>query len=136
MMNETKTLFEKVEDNQLFAEIIIEVIDKKHQRYEREHGELECERVPLANIHFGIVRALNGDFYGIGDFDGNTGGPRLQTIAKRQGKPNENLLLTAERMLDLFCVIGEIEEQYEGTYKLSKGGVLYKHLTQKLASTT
>ena len=42
--------------------------------------------------------------------------------------------VTAQQMLDLFCAIGEIE-QYEGMYKLSKGGVLHKHLTQKLAST-
>ena len=49
---------------------------------------------------------------------------------------NENLLITAQGMLDLFCVIGEIEGQDEGTYRLSKGGVLHKHLTPKLASTT
>ena len=90
----------------------------------------------MAKIHFGIVRALNRDFYGIGDFDSNTGGPRLQTIAKMQGKPNENLLITAQRMLDLFCDIGEIEVQDEGTYKLSEGGVLHKHLTQNIMSTT
>ena len=53
---------------------------------------------------------------------------------KCKENPNENLLITAQRMLDLFCAIGEIE-QYEGIYKLSKGGVLHKHLTQKLART-
>ncbi|MDE0636593.1 MAG: SUMF1/EgtB/PvdO family nonheme iron enzyme [Candidatus Poribacteria bacterium] len=135
-MNETTTpiLFEGAKDKQLFAEIIIEVIKSKHRRFDREHKESGYERVPLANIHFEIVHALNGDFYGIGDFESNTGGPRLQTIAKIQGKPNENLLITAQRMLDLFCAIGEIE-QYEGIYKLSKGGVLHKYLTPKLAST-
>ena len=39
-------------------------------------------------------------------------------------------------MLDLFCVIDEIEGQDERTYKLSKGGFLHKHLTPKLAGTT
>ena len=134
-MNETTTLFERAEDKQLFAQIIIEIIEKNHQKYEREHRESGCERVPLANIHFGIVRTGTGDFAGIGDFYGNIGVPCLQQIAKMQGKPNENLLITAQRMLDLFCVIGEIERQDEETYKLSKDGVLHKHLTQKLAST-
>ena len=89
MMNETTTpiLFEGAKDQQLFAEIIIDVIESKHRRFDREHKELGRERVPLAKMHFGIVRALNGGFHGIGDFDGNTGVPRLQTIAKMQGKP-------------------------------------------------
>ena len=85
MMNETTTLFERAEDRQLFAQIIIEIIEKKHQKYEREHRESGCERVPLANIHFGIVRTGTGDFAGIGDFYGNIGVPCLQQIAKMQG---------------------------------------------------
>ena len=135
-MNETTTplLFQGAKEKQLFAKIIIDVIESKHRRFEREHKKLGRERVPLANIHFRIERALNGDFYGIGDFDGSTGGPCLQEIAKMQGKPNENLLITAQRMLDVFCSIGEIESS-QGAYKLTKHGLLHKHLTEKRVST-
>ena len=73
---------------------------------------------------------------GIGDTNGNTGVPCLQEIAKIQGKPNENLLITAQRMLDLFCSIGEIERGAAETYTLSKSGALYEHLTQELGTTT
>ena len=137
MMNETTTLFERVKDKQLFAEIIIDVIESKHRRYERQHRESGCKRVPLAKIHFRIVYAMNGDFYGIGDQDGSTGGPCLQTIAKMQGKPNENLLITAQRMLDLFEQADEIKKDAEDSvdYKLHKDGLIYKHLTEKLEST-
>ena len=129
----TTTLFEGAEDKQLFAEIIIDVIESKHRKYEREHRESGRERVPLANIHFGIVSDSKGNFAGIGDHDGNTGGPCLQTIAKMQGNPNENLLITAQHMLDLFCTIREIE-RVENVYKLSTSGALYKHLTQELGA--
>ena len=131
-MNATVTLFEGAEDKQLFAEVIIEIIEKRHQKYEREHRESGCERVPLTNIHFGIVRT------GIGDFDGNTGVPCLQEIAKIQGRPDENWKITAQRMLELFCRKGEIIEQCvdnRKVYKLSKDGLLYEHLAGKLAST-
>ena len=137
-MDATATLFEKAEDKQLFAETIIEIIEKQHQEYEREHKESGYERVPLANIHFEIVRTGTRDFAGIGNFYGNTGVPCLQEIAKMQGKPNENLLITAQRMLDLFCCEGEIIElciDNRKVYKLSKDGLLYKHLAGKLAST-
>ena len=105
--------------------------------YERQHRESGCKRVPLANIHFRIVHAMNGDFYGIGDQHGSTGGPCLQTIAEMQGKPNGNLLITAQRMLDLFEQIGEIKKDAEDSvyYKLHKDGLIYKHLTGKLEST-
>ena len=116
----------ELRNKQLFSEIIIEVVEKKYQTYEREHWESGCERVPLANIHFGIVST------GIGDFNGSTGIPELQEIAKIQGKPGEEWQETAQCMLRLFCTIGEIEKYAENVYKLSTNGALYKHLTQKL----
>ena len=129
-------LFEGDKVKRLFADIIIDVIKSEHEKYEREHRELGSERVPLANIHFGIVRDGRGNFAGIGDPNGNTGVPCLQEIAKIQGKPNENLLTTAQRMLDLFCSVGEIERGVAETYTLSKSGTLYEHLTQELGTTT
>ena len=137
MMNETTTLFENSYDKQLFAEIIIGVIESKHRRYECEHRESRSKRVPLADIHFRIVHALNGGFYGIGDDENNIGGPDLQEIAKMQGNPNEYLLLTAQRMLDLFQQIGEIIKTTEDSivYKLHKDGLIYKYLAETLEST-
>ena len=131
-MHVTATVFEGNEEKQLFARIIIDVIESKHRSYEREREESGCERVLLENMHFGIVRT------GIGDFYGNTGIPELQEIAKIQGKPLEKWQVTAQRMLELFCHKGEIIEQCvdnRKVYKLSKGGLLYKHLTEKLAIT-
>lgn len=122
-MNATTTLFEGAEDKQLFAEILIDFIEGKRRQYEREHRESGRERVPLEDIHFGIVRT------GIGDFNGNAGIPELQEIAKIQGNPGEEWQETAQRMLDLFCTIGEIK-CIGNVYKLSIDGVLYKHLTQ------
>ncbi len=133
-MNAIGTPFEGAKDKQLFAEIIINVIESKHLKYEREHEELGYERVLLENIRFGIVPTGTGEFAGIGDFHGNTGVPCLQEIAKMQGRPNENLLITAQRMLDLFCTIGEIEKDTERLYRLSTGGALYMQLTQKLGA--
>lgn len=135
-MNKT-TPFEGAEDNRLFAKIITNVIEIKHREYERQHRELGRKRVPLANIHFGIVLTRIGDFAGIGDFYGNTGVPCLQEIAKIQGKPDENLLITAQRMLDLFEQIGEIEKKYINdcvVYNLHKDGLIYKDLADKLES--
>ena len=134
-MSDTTTLFNEAKDKRLFAKIIIEFIEKQHQEYEREHKESGCERVPLANIHFGIVCALNRSFSGIGNPNRHIGVPRLQEIAKWQGKANENLLITAQRMLDLFCTIGEIEKYAENVYRLGTDRALYKHLTEKLEGT-
>ena len=131
MMNKTPTLFESAEDQQLFAEILIDYIEKKHHFYERE-------RVPLANIHFKIIDNGIGDFIGIGDFNSHTGIPHLQEIAKMQGNPDEGLLTTAQRMLDLFQQLGEIEKSIiddQVFYKLRKEGRIYKHLADKLECT-
>ena len=128
-------MFEGNQAEQLFADIIIDVVKSKYQKYEREHRELGNERVPLENIHFWIVRTLTRGFDGIGDFHGNTGIPELSEIAKIQKKPNENLLITAQHMLDHFCSLGEIEKTPTERYKLSTGGTLYQYLTQELASS-
>ena len=130
-MNAT-TVFEG--NDNLFAEIITNVIESIHRSYERQHRESGCKRVSLENIHFGIVPNITGGFYGIGNFDINGGGPELQEIAKKQGQFDEDLLITAERMLDRFYCMGEIEKTSENTYKLSTSGTLYKDLTQKIAS--
>ena len=119
-MCDTTTLFDD-EDKQLFAEIIIDFIENQHQE--------------LAKIHFRIIRLGNGSFSGIGNFNSHTGIHRLQVIAKMQGKPNEDLLRIAQRMLDLFCTIGEIEKYAENLYGLSPDGALYKHLAEKLERT-
>ena len=134
-MCETTNLFDDAEDKRLFAELIIDFIENQHQEYERQHRESGCERVPLANIHFGIVRNANGSFSGIGTPNRNAGVPCLQEIAKIQGNPNEDLLITAQRMLDVFCCIGEIESS-KGVYKLTKHGRLHKDLTGKLYGNT
>ena len=118
----------ELRNKELFSEIIIEIIEKKHQKYEREHREAGGERVPLANIHFGIVST------GIGDSNGSTGIPELQEIAKIQGKPGEEWQETAQGMLRLFCTIGEIEKYTENVYRLSTDGALYKHLRGKLGA--
>lgn len=139
MMNETTmTLSDLSEDKQLFTEIIIEFIEKQHQTYERERTESGCKYVPLEDISFGIIVPT-----GIGNQDRSTGIPELQEISKIQGKPEEEWKVTAKRMLDLFCTIGEIyvylsKEEYEGDidiYRLSKEGRIYKHLADKLEST-
>ena len=129
-MNETaQTLSDLPEDRQLFAEIIIEFIENEY----RESGD---DRVLLEDISFKIVDNGKGDFIGIGNFDRNTGIPRLQEIAEIQGDPDENLLITAQRMLDLFEQIGFIcvylSPEKHGVptniYRLSKEGLIYNEL--------
>jgi hypothetical protein len=136
-MNEatTTTMSDWSKDEQEFAEVIIDVVKNKHAKHERKYQEGKYECVPLVNIHFGIVRTLTKGFAGIGDSDSNTGVSCLQEIAKIQGKPNENLLTTAQRMLDLFENIGEIKKYSEGIYRLHEDGLIYQHLAEKLAST-
>ena len=129
-MNETaQTLSDLSEDKQLFAEIIIEFIENEY----RESGD---DRVQRANISFTIVDNGKGAFIGIGNPDRNTGIPRLQEIAEIQGEPDENLLITAQRMLDLFKQSGEIcvylSKEEHGVpidiYRLSKEGLIYNEL--------
>lgn len=120
-MNST-TVFEKT--RKLFDEIIISLIEGKYRRP-------ECRGIPLGNIHFCITRT------GIGYADDPTSGtgiPNLQQIAKIQGTPGEKWQTTAQRMLDLFCDIGEIEKVSDKIYKLNTGGTLYRDLRKEIAS--
>ena len=52
-----------------------------------------------------------------------------------QGKPNENPLIIAQRMLDLFENIGEVKKYSEGIYRLREDGRLYQHLAETLPRT-
>ena len=136
-MNAT-TVFE--ETDKMFAEIITNVIESIHQSYECDHKEKGYDRVSLENIHFGIVKRVKSVynrkevFLGIGHSECNAGIPQLQQIAKKQGHPDEDLLITAQRMLDRFCCMCEIEKTSENIYKLSTSGDLYKDLIQEIAS--
>ena len=114
------------EDKQLFAKVIINIIESKHK---------EAQDLQLANITFGIkgYDAIDG-FKNIERFKNNIGIPNLKEIAKIQGTPGEDWKITAQRMLDLFCSICEIKE-YVDVYRLREEGLLYKHLTEKLVST-
>ena len=130
-MNETTTRSDWTEQEHLFADVIINIVESKHKKYEREHSELGYQRVPLADIHFGIKGAEHIEL-----FMNNIGIPHLQEIAKIQGNPDEEWKVTAQRMLDLFYRKGEIEADIERTYRLSKNGSLYKHLTEKWQLTS
>ena len=124
-MNESTitSLSDLSEDNRCFAEMLIDIIEAKYQGYVERGDTLNLERT---HMPFGIKGVEHREH-----FVNRT--PKLQGIAKRQGKPNENPLITAQRMLDTFCDdIREIEECDDGygnvVYKLRKDGVLYKHV--------
>ena len=126
-MNEatTTTMSDWSKDEQEFTEVIIDVVKNRHAKHEQKYQEGKYEPVLLENIHFGIVRT------GIGDLESSTGIPRLQEIAKIQGRCGEDWPITAQRMLDLFCCKGEIIErcvENKKVYKLSKDGLLYEYL--------
>lgn len=117
-------------ENQYFAEILIDIIDKRCEKYERQHRESGEKRVLLEDISFCIK-----------DFWDHLGVGILQEIAKIQGKPrDENWKITAQRMLDSFYHIGEIyvylskEEHgvHIDTYRLSREGRLYKYLAHTI----
>lgn len=123
-MRDTTTLFDGTKDRQMFAEVLIDIIGMTQKKYEREHKELGAKSVPLADISFGITYLEHLDL-----FESIIGIPRLQEIAKIQGKPSEDWKVTAQRMLDLFCHIGEIKKYGKG-YRFSKDGRIYKHLAE------
>ena len=121
-MNEPiTTLSDLSEDEQTFANVLIRIIEGKYNAYAKNG-----EDVKLADISFGIKRPEDRD-----RFESPIGIPPLQEIAKRQGKSGEKWKVTAQRMLDKFCNIGQIvvyDEDY-GIYRLNKNGFLYKYLT-------
>ena len=120
-MNEatTITFSDWSKGEQEFAEIIIQIIESTHKRYEHEHRELDRSRVPLADIT--ISPKHFEDFLHI-----------MQGI-KRYQEPQQ----TVREMLGAFCQKGEIYLHIPSfeAYRLSKEGLLYKHLAGKLAST-
>lgn len=119
-MHETTitTMSDWTEHEKQFADVLIEIIEGKHQWYEREHKELGATRVPLANIS---IRPKDFENF-----------PHIMQGIKPYQKPES----TAQGMLRLFWEKGELVPAYPlGAYKLSKDGLLYKHLAEKLAST-
>ena len=121
----TRTLCDLPGYEQEFADAIIDVIGKKHAGYDQQYRDGKIsERVPLADIHFWIE-----------DLENNIGIPISQEIAKRQGNPREEWRVTAQRMLDLYCNIGEIIISGSSCYKLNTQGSLYRDLTGGVAST-
>ena len=113
-----QTMSEWSKDQQEFADVIIKIIEGKHRRYEREYREgKESNPVPLADIK--ICPKYFEDF------------PHIMQGIRPFQKPES----TVQEMLDLFCRNGEIKVYFRNIYMLSKDGLLYKHLTEKLAST-
>ena len=121
-MNEIiQTLLDLPEYEQEFAEPIIDIVEKKKRKYDKDYREGKIEYVPLANIGFSIK-----------DFENHI--RILQEIAKRQGKSGEAWQRTAERLLGSYCRIGEIRRM-SGYYKLTEHRTLHKRLADKLEST-
>ena len=116
-MNETTTTRSDLsEHEQLFGDVIIEIVKGKHKGYERDREKLG-EDIPLENIHFGIE-----DFKACPD--------KMRGI-RRDMEPES----TAKWMLWSLCNRNEIKSDNPGRYRLTKHGFLYKRLTEKLAST-
>ena len=108
-MNETTTttMSDWSKDKQEFADVIIDIIKAKHK-----------EGLQLAHIPFGIAdlkHTFIGEMHGIA--------------------PSQEHQVTAKRMLDLFCSIGEVQRHSEGVYRLSKQGRLYRCINEKIART-
>ena len=126
-MHDTTLFPDWSEEKQRFAYVIIDIIKAKHK---------EDQDLQLANITFGIkgLDAIDG-FKNIDRFKNNIGIPNLQEIAEIQGKPDENWPVTAQRMLDLFCSIGEIKEYVDGIYRLRKEGAFIQAFSTKFVRT-
>ena len=113
-----ETMSDWPKDKQEFADVIIKIIESKHRKYEREYREgKESNPVPLADIK--ICPKCFEDF------------PHIMQGIRPFQKPES----TVQEMLDLFCRNGEIKVHFGKIYMLSKDGLLYRHLTEKLAST-
>ena len=118
-MNEpTTTLTEFSDDEDVFAEVICEIITGKYKIYEREHRELQASRVPLEDISIQPKDFEN--FVHI-----------MQGIEPLQ-RPDS----TVRSMLRTFWEKGElISAEGRDAYRLSKTGVLYKDLKEILGIT-
>ena len=114
----TTTLSGWPKDEQEFASAIIDIVKRRHEKYEREYREgKEQKPVLLEHIKFGPK-----------DFENY---PHIMQGIKPYHKPE----LTVREMLSSFCQRGEIKVYVDKIYMLSKDGFLYKRLTEKLAST-
>ena len=126
-MNETTTptLFEGTEDKQMFAEVLIHVVEAQHKN-----------DILLENIPFGVKRSEDIDRFRNKISIGN-----LQKIAKMDGKSRrehedwEILKGIAKQLFDVFERMGEIKKYSEGVYRLRKDGLIYKHLADKLEAS-
>ena len=119
-MNETTTatLSDWSEDEQEFARTLIEIVASKHQKNEREHKELEATSVPLKDITI-----CPKDFENF---------PHIMQGIRPGRKPES----TVREMLRLFWEKDELATtSFRDKYRLSKDRLLYRHLTEKLAST-
>ena len=102
-------------DKQEFAGVIIEIIESKYRKYDREYREgKESNPVPLADIKIGPK--CFEDF------------PHIMQGIRPFQQPNS----TVQEMLDLFCRNGEIKVYFDKIYMLNKDGLLYRHLAEKL----
>ena len=129
-MNEVTTFSDFTKEEELFADVIIEIIVRTHEPNIRNYEKIG-EDIPLENIPFGIKRVEDQD-----RFENHIGIGNLQEIAKIQER-EEKWDVTAQRMLDKFCNIGQIvvyNEAY-GIYRRNKNGFLYKDLAEKLGQT-
>ena len=130
-MNEVTTFSDFTKEEELFADVIIEIVVRTHEHNKRNYEKIG-EDILLENIPFGIKRVEDRD-----RFENRIGIGNLQEIAKIQGDRDEKWDVTAQRMLDKFCNIGQIVVYYEdyGIYRLNKNGFLYEYLTEILGQT-
>lgn len=97
-----------------FAKAIIDIVENKYKKYERDFQKNKIEHVPLVNIHFGIV-----DLKAF---------PQVMRGIKPYQKPES----TIQEMLGPLSSRDEIIYSHGG-YKLTKHRLLHRHLTEKLA---
>ena len=118
-MCETTIMPDGSKAEQEFASVIIDIVKHKYAKHEREYQEGRIQKcVPLADIEISPKH-----------FE------KLPHIMRgiRPGKKPES---TVQEMLRLLWEKGELAETFfPNTYRLSKTGLLYKHLTEKLANT-
>ena len=116
-MNETiATWCDLSKEEQMFADVFIEIVEAKHRKNVRDREKLG-EDIPLENISVGVE-----DFKALPD--------KMRGI-RRDMEPES----TAKSMFWALCNKGEIEPANMGRYRLTKRGILYKRLSKKLAGT-
>ena len=115
-MSET-TITQLSDEEEVFAEVISEIVTRKHQEYEREHRELGASRVPLSDIS---IQPKDFENY---------------SHIMRGIRPLRKTDSTAEEMLGALFWKGELVACSRNMYRLSKAGVLYRDLTEDLAIT-